>query len=131
MDDRRRASPAGVFHNPNPARLPGNGDDQYSISTKLTYFQSDNLKWLATFQNSRKQRRAYTHGNIFNNPLRSNIAARIATYNVTGGLDWIIEQNALRNTNFKVRANLYRNRLVLGTPTPESLKRNTWGGFSL
>jgi len=131
VDDKRQASPAGVFRNPNPARLPGNGDDQYSISTKLTYFQSENLKWLATFQNSRKQRRAYSHGNIFNNPLRSNIAARITTYNATAGLDWILEQNALRNTNFKLRANLYRNALVLGTPTLESLQRNTWGGFSL
>ena len=131
VDDKRKASPAGIFHNPNPARLPGNNDDQYAVSTKLTYFQSENLKWLATYQNSRKQRRGYTHGNIFNNPLRSNIAARITTHNATVGLDWILEQNALRNTNFKVRANLYRNCLVLGTPTLESLNRNTWGGFSL
>ncbi|MBN2288508.1 MAG: TonB-dependent receptor [Candidatus Glassbacteria bacterium] len=131
VDDKRKVTPTGKFYNPNPARLPGNGDDQYSISTKLTYFQNENLKWLATYQNSRKQRRGYSHANIFNNPLRSNIAARITTHNATAGLDWIVEQNALRNTNFKLRGNLYRNALVLGTPTLESLGRETWGGFGL
>jgi outer membrane receptor protein involved in Fe transport len=131
FDDKRQATNTGVYLNSNPARLPGNGDDQYSISTKLTYFQNKNLKWLATYQNSRKQRRSYTHGNIFNNPERSNIAARITTHNLTAGLDWIIEQNALRNTNFKLRANLYSNDLVLGVPTIESLNRDTYGGFGL
>ncbi|MEA2062889.1 MAG: carboxypeptidase regulatory-like domain-containing protein [Gemmatimonadota bacterium] len=129
IDDKRQATRDGVFHNPNPVRLPGNSDDQFSVSAKLTWFQNENLKWLATGQGSRKQRRAYSHSNIFNNPGRSNIAARITTFNATAGVDWIIDQQALRNTNFKLRANLYRNWLIVGTPTLESLSRKTWGGF--
>ena len=129
-DDRRQPSLAGVYTNPNPARLPGNGDDQYSVSGKLSWYQNDRLKWLGTVQSSRKQRSAYIHSNVFNNPLRSSIGARITTFNATGGFDWIVEQNALRNTNVKLRANYYRNQLVMGTQTIESLGRSSWGGFS-
>lgn len=111
--------------------MPANGDDQLVISGKFTWFQNENLKWLATGQSSRKQRRAYIHSNVFNNPWRSNIAARITTHNATAGFDWILDQSALRNTNIKLRANLYRNSLVLGTPTLSSLKRNTWAGFGI
>ncbi len=130
-DDERSANRAGIYTNPNPARLPGNSDDQYALSGKLTWYQNNNLKWLVTAQNSRKQRRAYSHSNLFNNPLRSNLAARIATANATAGFDWIIDQSAKRNTNIKLRANLYRNDLVLGTPALESIQRDTWGGFGL
>jgi len=131
LDDKRQASFAGVFRNSNPARLPGNGDDQLSVAGKFTWYQTDNLKWLATVQTSRKQRRSYIHSNIFNNPLRTNISARISTFNGTAGFDWILNQNALRNTNLKLRANIFRNLLDVGTPTIESLKRQTWGGFGL
>ena len=129
LDDKRKVNGAGVFTNLNPARLPGNGDDQASLSGKFTWFQTDNLKWLATWQNSRKQRRAYVHSNIFNNPERSNIAARITTDNSTAGFDWIVNQSARRNTNIKLRANIYRNSLDLGTPTIAMLSRKTIGGF--
>lgn len=130
-DDKRSVNGAGVYTNPNPARLPGNGDDQYSLSGKLTWYQNANLKWLTSVQGSRKQRRAYSHSDLFNNPLRSNLAARITTLNATAGFDWIIDQSARRNTNVKLRANLYRNDLILGTPALESLSRGTWGGFGL
>ncbi|MEA1997069.1 MAG: carboxypeptidase regulatory-like domain-containing protein, partial [Gemmatimonadota bacterium] len=130
FDDKRGVNRAGVFAIPNPARLPGNGDDQLAVSGKFTWFQTGNLKWLATWQTSRKQRRAYTHSNIFNNPLRSNIAARITTHNSTAGFDWIVDQSSMRNTNVKLRANIYRNSLVLGTPTLSSLGRSSLGGFS-
>lgn len=131
LDDRRTVNRAGVYQNPNPARLPGNSDDQYSLSGKLTWYRNENVKLLGTWQNSRKQRRGYTHANLFNNPLRSNLAARINTGNATVGFDWILNQSARRNTNLKLRANLYRNDLVVGTPTLESLNRKTWGGFGL
>ncbi|HUU29790.1 MAG TPA: TonB-dependent receptor [archaeon] len=130
-DDKREVDRSGVFSNPNPARLPANGDDQFAVSGKFTYFQNKNLKWLAAWQTSRKQRRAYIHSNIFNNPLRSNLSARITTHNGTVGFDWILEQSALRNTNFKLRANLYRNSLIVGTPELSSIVRDTWGGFSI
>ncbi len=130
-DDKREVNRAGAYLNPNPARLPGNGDDQYAFSGKLTWYQNDRLKWLATAQTSRKQRMAYIHSNLFNNPLRSNPGARITTFNATGGFDWIVEQNALRNTNIKLRANFYRNELTVGTQTLESLRRGSRGGFSL
>lgn len=129
VDDKREVDRSGAYVNPNPARLPGNGDDQASISGKLTWYQNDRLKWLGTVQTSRKQRMAYIHSNLFNNPLRSNIGARINTYNATAGFDWIVEQNALRNTNVKLRANFFRNDLTLGTQTAESLQRSTFGGF--
>ncbi len=129
-DDKREVSRSGVYANPNPARLPGNGDDQYSFSGKLTWYQNDRLKLLSTVQTSRKQRIGYIHSNLFNNPLRSNLGARISTLNATGGFDWILEQNALRNTNVKLRANFYRNELTMGTQTLESLGRDSWGGFS-
>jgi hypothetical protein len=130
VDDKRDVNRAGVFVNPNPARLPGNGDDQFALSGKMTWYQNDQLKWLGTVQTSRKQRMAYIHSNLFNNPLRSNLGARISTLNATGGFDWILEQNALRNTNIKLRANFYRNELTVGTQTFESLQRSSWGGFS-
>ncbi len=129
VDDKRTVNHTGVFTNPNPARLPGNGDNQISVSGKFTWFQNENLKWLATLQTSRKQRRAYIHSNIFNNPLRSNLSARITTHNSTFGFDWILNQSALRNTNVKLRANLYRNSLIVGIPTLNSLDHKTWGGF--
>ena len=130
-DDKRTVNRAGIFNNPNPVRLPANGDDQFALSGKMTYFQNKNLKWLATWQSSRKQRRGYSHNNIFNNPYRSNIAARITTHNATAGFDWILDQSALRNTNVKLRANVYRNSLILGTPTLSSLNRKTYGGFGI
>ncbi|MBW7995386.1 MAG: TonB-dependent receptor plug domain-containing protein [Candidatus Glassbacteria bacterium] len=129
-DDKREVDRSGAYVNPNPVRLPGNGDDQFSVSGKLTWYQTGQLKWLATAQTSRKQRMAYIHANLFNNPLRSNLSARITTYNATGGFDWIVEQHALRNTNVKLRANYYRNTLTVGTQTAKSLQRGTWGGFS-
>lgn len=129
-DDSREIDRAGAYVNPNPVRLPGNGDNQFSISSKLTWYQNDRLKWLGTVQTSRKQRMAYIHSNLFNNPMRSNPGARISTYNATGGFDWILEQKALRNTNLKLRVNFYRNELTVGTQTLKSLQRSSWGGFS-
>ena len=130
QDDKRQLNPAGVYSSGSSAKLVANNDDQYSLSGKLTWYQNENLKWLGSYQTSRKQRRAYTHSNIFNNPERTNLAARIETENLTTGFDWIIEQSSKRNTNLKLRANFYNNHLLVGTPDLSSIDRSSFGNFS-
>ncbi len=127
----RILDPSGVFSYPNPARLPGNSGDLYSLSGKLTWYVSSPIKLLANYQGSRNQRIYYQPSNIFNAPERRNYAERVRTTNTIFGLDWVIHQSAENAMNLILRASTYRNKQNGGSLNPASVARSTYGGFGI
>jgi carboxypeptidase-like protein/outer membrane beta-barrel protein/TonB-dependent receptor-like protein len=127
----RAVNSAGVYSNSNPARLPGNSGDIYSLSGKFTWYLGAPLKLLANYQGSRNQRIYYDKANIFNDPERRNFAERVRTTNTIFGLDWVIHQSAENAQNLILRASTYRNKQNGGALSPGSLGRSTYGGFGI
>ncbi|MEA2062171.1 MAG: TonB-dependent receptor [Gemmatimonadota bacterium] len=127
--DVRTVNKAGVYSDPNPARLPGNSGDLYSLSGKFTWYTGSHLKLLANFQGSRSQRIYYSLSNIFNVPERRNYGERVRTSNTIFGLDWVIHQSAETSSNLILRGSLYRNKQNGGALSPSVMGRSTYGGF--
>lgn len=125
----RTLNNSGVFSQPNPARLPGNSGDIYSLTGKFTWYASGKLKLLANHMSSRNQRIYYQHENIFNAPARRNPAERVRTSNTIVGADINLAQSANRSSNLILRASFYANNQHGGALTPGSYGRSTIGGF--
>ncbi len=125
----RRLNSGGVFSQPNPARLPGNSGDIYSLTGKFTWYASDRLKLLTNYTASRNQRIYYQHENIFNTPARRNPAERVRTSNTIVGADINLAQSAQRSSNLILRASFYSNNQHGGALAASSYERSTIGGF--
>ncbi|MBW7995560.1 MAG: TonB-dependent receptor plug domain-containing protein [Candidatus Glassbacteria bacterium] len=125
----RQLNVGGVFSLPNPARLPGNSGDVYSLSGKFIWYVGDGLKLLANHMASRNQRIYYRHENIFNAPARRNPAERVRTSNTIVGVDLNLAQSAETSSNLILRASFYTNNQHGGVLTAESYGRSTFGGF--
>jgi len=130
-DGTRRLNQAGVYFQPNPARLPGNSGDLYSLSSKMTWYVSQQLKLMGSYMGSRNQRQYYSHENIFNAPERRNPGERQRTANAIFGLDWIIHQSAENAMNLIFRASSYRNKQNGGALSRQSYLRSSYGGFGI
>ena len=129
--DGRTLNPGGVYSAPNPARLPGNSGDRYSINGKFTWYIAQPLKLMANFLGSRKQQVYYQHENLFNAPERRNPAEKVRTSNTILGADWNIHQSPERSTSLILRLSRYRNKQDGGALSAGSYARSTWGGFDI
>jgi carboxypeptidase family protein len=127
--DGRTLNNSGIFSQPNPARLPGNSGDVYSLTGKFTWYASDKLKLLVNHMTSRNQRIYYQHENIFNAPARRNPAERVSTSNTIAGADINLAQSSNTSSNLILRASFYSNNQHGGALTAGSYDRTTYGGF--